>query len=75
MPKAILEKPDLKKLTENSNERNYYEVLSSVTSQPATSLKKNPLHGYFPMTFGKIFQKTVLWQNIGKGKEGTEAFA
>ena len=36
--------------------------------------RKKTHHSYFLMTFEKIFQKTVLCQNPGKGTEGTETF-
>ena len=36
--------------------------------------KKEPHGSYFPMTFEKIFQNTVLYQNTGKGTERTEVF-
>ena len=38
----FLKKADLKISTKNSPKGNYYEVLSSVTSKPASSLKKPP---------------------------------
>ena len=50
------------------------EVLFSVTSQPATSLKTNPITVFFLMTFEKIFQNIVLCQNTGKTTQGTEVF-
>ena len=49
-PKAVLGKADLKHFTKNSPKRDYYEFLSSVTSQPATSLKKNTFSEYFFMS-------------------------
>ena len=39
------------------------------------STKKEPHESYFPMTFEKIFQNSVLCQNTGKETEGTEVFA
>ena len=38
-------------------------------------LKKESHQSYFPMTFEKIFQNTVLCQDTGKGTERTEVFA
>ena len=37
--------------------------------------KKEPHQSYFPMTFEKIFQNTVLYQDTGKRTEKTEVFA
>ena len=65
---------DLWNFAKNLPKRNYYAVLSSVTSQPETSLKKTH-QGYFLMTFENIFQNTVLCQNTGKRTEVTEVFA
>ena len=36
--------------------------------------EKEPHGSYFPITFEKNFQNTVLCQNTGKGTEGTEVF-
>ena len=41
--------------------------------KPVISRKKNQ-DSYFPITFEKVFQNTVLCQNTGKGTERTEAF-
>ena len=41
--------------------------------KPAISRKKNQ-DSYFPITFEKVFQNTVLPQNTGKGTERSEAF-
>ena len=40
-------------------------------SQPAASLKKNPIIAVFQWLLKRFFQNTVLCQNTGKGIEGT----
>ena len=57
--KVLYKKADLKNLAKNSPKRNYYEVLFSVTSQSATSLKKNPITVVFRWLL-KIFFRTVF---------------
>ena len=54
-PEAALEKIWFEKFHKNPPKRNYYEVLASVTSKPAISIKK------YPMTLLKKFFRILFY--------------
>ena len=73
-PKAVLEKSWSEKFHKKFTQKRllWSPFFSYLTTCNFT--EKEPHHSYFPMTFEKIFQNTVLCQNTGKATEGTEVF-
>ena len=73
-PKAVLEKSWSEKFHKKFTQKRllWSPFFSYLTTCNFT--EKKPHHSYFPMTFEKIFQNTVLCQNTGKATEGTEVF-
>ena len=65
-PKLFQKKADLKNFTKNLLKRNYWEVLSSVTSQPATSLKKNPITVIFWWLLKRFFRILFIVRTLVK---------
>ena len=73
-PKAVLEKSWSEKFHKKFTQKRllWSPFLSYLTTCSFT--EKEPHPSYFPMTFEKIFQNTVLCQNTGKATQGTEVF-
>ena len=73
-PKAVLEKSWSEKFHIKLTQKRllWSPFWSYITT--CNFIEKEPHHSYFPMTFEKIFQNTVLCQNTGKATEGSEVF-
>ena len=73
-PEAVLEKSWSEKFHEEFTQKKllWIRFFSYLTTYNFT--EKEPHHSYFLMNFEKVFQNTVLCQNIGEATEGTEVF-